>query len=61
MNIWNQSYPKCIADLIKQCNEANDLLYKKLNDSSCKTLSELYQPNHNGTIKKDIELFELMG
>lgn len=60
MNIWNQPYPNDINELIERSNHFEELLFQKLNNPSCQTLSELYQPNHNGTVKK-LELFERIG
>lgn len=61
MNIWNQPYPANINELIEKSNQFKEILFEKLNDSACKTLYQLYPPNHKGTVKKDLALFAHLG
>jgi hypothetical protein len=61
MNYWNEPYPSSMEELVSKCNIAIDLLLNKLQNSDCKTLSELYKTMPNGAICRQKKLFDELG
>jgi predicted GIY-YIG superfamily endonuclease len=57
MNIWNEAYPRDLDSLIFKSKKSAKLILDKLNNKSCRSLSELYQ---NSGMTKDNRIFEYL-